>query len=690
MATRITGMISGLDTESIIQSLVAAKRTKVDDKVKEKKKMEWKQEKWKDINSKLKGLMTTASNMRMSSDYAKKTTKTTNNTAVSVITGDKAVLGTQSLKITQLAKTGYLTGGKIGKNLTALSTLNDVSGSGSSVGTGSFTIKAGGKKINVELGGASTISDALNQFKKAGLNANFDAEQQRLFISSAKSGEANDFEIVANDANGQQILSTLGLSTQDSYKTDAEGAFDPAATLAMYSSKITADVAAQTKAILDDYKENHSTYATFLEENTALYEAAIAKREHLEELQARKDKLAEIAAKQEAGEELSDEENDYLAANAPLTEDEEAELTAGLSDDETELIKTYQDYVAKEENYQGKISLVDNGDGTFTPQIDADYEASLTAKAENTVLKNAQAQYNGRKGLDDAQRLATKVNGQDAVIYLNDAKFTSTSNVFEINGLTLTTNALTAPGEEITITTENDTSAMYEMIKKFIKEYSDLVNEMDSLYNATSAKGFEPLTNEEKESMTESEIEEWETKIKDALFRRDGNLSEINNSLQDIMLQGFKVGNKTMYLSDFGINTLSFFESSDNEKHAYHIDGDEEDEKTSSKPNILKNMIESDPDTVVKFFQQLSNSLYQKMYSMSGTSAYSSFGSFYDDKEMTKTYKGFDGEIKTLEDKLADYEDKWYKKFSKMETALSKMQSSASALTGIFGGNQQQ
>ena len=38
------------------------------------------------------------------------------------------------------------------------------------------------------------------------------------------------------------------------------------------------------------------------------------------------------------------------------------------------------------------------------------------------------------------------------------------------------------------------------------------------------------------------------------------------------------------------------------------------------------------------------------------------------------------------EEKLADYEDKWYKKFSAMETAMAKMQSNANAITGLLGG----
>ena len=52
---------------------------------------------------------------------------------------------------------------------------------------------------------------------------------------------------------------------------------------------------------------------------------------------------------------------------------------------------------------------------------------------------------------------------------------------------------------------------------------------------------------------------------------------------------------------------------------------------------------------------------------------------------------GFSGafslsKIKEMEAKLTEYEDKWYAKFSKMETALAKMQSNASAVTSLLGG----
>ncbi|MDE5679738.1 MAG: hypothetical protein K2I01_04820, partial [Lachnospiraceae bacterium] len=107
---RLTGLMSGMDTESIIQQLVEAKKTKVDTAKKAQTKLSWKQDAWKELNTKLQNLQKKyLSNMRFATDYAKKTTKVSNSNKVSVITGESAVNGVQSLRIESLAKTGYMT-----------------------------------------------------------------------------------------------------------------------------------------------------------------------------------------------------------------------------------------------------------------------------------------------------------------------------------------------------------------------------------------------------------------------------------------------------------------------------------------------------------------------------------------------------------------------------------------------------
>ena len=98
-------------------------------------------------------------------------------------------------------------------------------------------------------------------------------------------------------------------------------------------------------------------------------------------------------------------------------------------------------------------------------------------------------------------------------------------------------------------------------------------------------------------------------------------------------------------------------------------------------------MIANDPDTVISFFSGLSKNLYDKMFEMSkSVDGYRSFGNFYDDKKMKSDYDSYKSKIAELEVKLTEYENKWYAKFSKMETALAKMQSNASAVTSLLGG----
>ena len=371
----------------------------------------------------------------------------------------------------------------------------------------------------------------------------------------------------------------------------------------------------------------------------------------------------------------------------------EAEEIGTKKSDATELasktasVTKLTDEIANIESYVDMTATTaDDGTVTYTGTA----KAKLTDEVENrfydkvTYAAQVMSTYDPN---DTTATGATKVKGQDAVIVLNDATFTSNDNVFEINGLTFTALSETKGDEVVTITTQNDTDGIYDMVKDFLKEYNSIINEMDKLYNAPSAKGYEPLTEDEKYAMSDSEIEKWEKTIKDSLLRRDSNLSTVSSALKAAMSAGVEVNGKKMYLSDFGIATLGYFEAPDFEKNAYHIDGDPDDDNTSANADKLKSMISSDPDTVVAFFSQLSKDLYSKMDKMSkSVEGYRSYGSFYDDKKMSSDYLDYKTKIASLEKKLAEYEDRWYAKFGAMETALAKMQSNMTAVTGMLGG----
>lgn len=685
MAMRVTGMNSGLDTETIIQQLVEARSGKVDELKNEKTILGWKQEAWKDINSKVYNLFNgTLNNLKYQSSFVKKTTAVSNSSAVSVITDDTAMDSVQSLKINNLAKAGYLTGAKLsgtdGKTLSSGSKVVESLG----IDAGSkFEISTNGKKTEISIDENTTMSSLVSQLKDAGVNASFDAGQQRLFIGATKTGEQYDFTLTASNTKGTTAMSKLGIlvyddSTKAAYEayanmSDADKASTIEASVSALFEKYSAQKEAldkSNKALTEEQEKLVTDYKTAYGETTDITDET-ARAERKTKIN---EEIADLEAKKaEEGSLSTEEETDLNKLKAELTYIEGYDKNQASIDENDDKLEALVS-----DGY-----LVVDADGNVTRGAKLTQMATEDIESKITTATNLLADYADLTGSAGAYKQVA----EDAEIELNGAVYTSTENSIKVNGLTITCNSETAAGEEITLTTKNDTSGIYDMVKNFITEYSKVINEMDKLYNAESSKGYDPLSDEEKESMSESEIEKWEGKIKDSLLRRDSTLNTAASAMKEIMASGFEVNGKKMYLYDFGIETLGYFNAAENEKNAYHINGDADDSVVKNETNDLMAMINSDPDSVVSFFTQLSQSLYGKLNTLMGTSEYSSINTLYDDKKMKTDYTDYTTRITEAEEKLTDYEDKWYKKFSAMETALAKMQSNASAVTGLLGGS---
>lgn len=767
MAIRITGMYSGLDTESIISELASAQSVKKNKLVKAQTKLSWKQDAWKALNTKIFSFYTNVlGNMRFEGSYMKKSTKVSNTNAVSVVTSADAPNSVQTMQIKQLAKQGYLTSGEIkkadGTKCTANTTLAElgfVEADGTSK-EGKFRVKVGNKVTDITVNGDMKISEVVKKFEAAGLTASFDAKNQRFYLSSKNSGFDADFTITGNDAGGRELLKTLGMV----------GPYDPNskeyqeyATWQKYGNDATARAEAEADEVAKRIAEKKASTDSLLAANEELQKRLDALRKsndendkYPEDVSAKDlyDQLygpeVEEQKKDENGQPVVDDNGDPVMIKVrkgglhqeiedakKALEEAQKELedlkksgtaTADqIADAEKKVVNTSEiistktaefnkksgqySYMAAVENLQTTIdknntTIADNRtyyevDGNGDPVLDADKKLQATQKmrdevtayfkdkidAANAYMQDAQA-YNNLTAAEKeklASGLATKIEGQDAEIYLNDVKYTNDTNTFEINGLTITAQQETS--ETITLTTGEDTEGIYNMIKNFFTEYNKLINEMDALYNADSAKGYEPLLSEEKSGLADSEIEEWEKKIKDSLLRRDGTLRDVTDAMKTVMMQGATVNGKKMYLSDFGINTLGFFNAADNEKGAYHINGDKDDSTVANEDDTLRAMIASDPETVQKFFAGLSKNLYDKLTDkMKSIKDTSSAFTVYNDKTMQKEYDDYKDKIKKEETKLNNLIDNWYKKFSAMETAMAKLQSKNNAVSGMFGG----
>ena len=670
MPIRITGMNSGLDTESIITELVKAQKTKTENVKKAQTKLLWKQDAWKDLNSKIYKLFNgTISNLRFETSYSKKTTDISNSSVASIVTGTEAMNATQSLQVNELATSGYMTGAQISGDVTKSSKLVDLG-----IAEGStITVTTAGESKNITVTSDMTMSGFVIELQKAGVEASFDENNKRLHIAAKDSGVENDFTITASNSDGTNALSKLGILL---YDDDTKAEYQKVANM-------TAD---ERQAAID--ADVATRLASYISQRTSL-------------LETRQKQQGEIdTSKTEFNNKYGEDIDTALASKTDLQteiDDLKANIeAAGDAADEADKtrLKELQEKLAAVTKYEGQVSALDT-----TNQSIADVEqyldlsdlsnitasATLTAQVEanwDAKIATAQEIVNGSSlAVSDAH----KTEGKDAKITLNGVVYEGNSNTFEINGLTIT--ALQKSDEEVTLTTRQDTDGIYDMIKNFFKEYNTLINEMDSLYNADSADDYEPLTDDEKSELSDSEVEKWEKKIKDSILRRDSGLSTVSSAMKNIMLQGVTVNGKQMYLSDFGIETLGYFSSEENERNAYHINGDTDDASVSSKENSLKAMIASDPDTIVSFFSQLTQNLYTELSTQSkSVEGIRSFGSFYDDKKMKEDYADYTVKIKEQEDKLSALEERWYNKFSAMETALAKLQSNQSAISGLFGG----
>lgn len=337
------------------------------------------------------------------------------------------------------------------------------------------------------------------------------------------------------------------------------------------------------------------------------------------------------------------------------------------------------------------VKFVQSDDGS-TGRFEFDGKADVKFEAAGNTAEDKKA---SRAALDklglyaDVRKRESQIqiSGEDAEIKLDGVTYTNSTNDFSINGLNISAQGVTGAGENnaITINTSVDSQGLYDTVKNFLTEYNAIINEITKLYNADSARGYDPLTDEEKDAMSDTEISKWETKIKDSLLRRDSSLSSIMSAMINSMNTAITVGGKSYNLTSFGIHTLGFLNAVDNEQNAFHINGDSEDENTSGEEDKLMKAIQNDPDTVVDFMKQLSTNLYNAIdKQMQGTSLRSRY-KIYNDKELDTQYKNYTSTIKEWEKKVSEKEDYYYKKFSQMETALAKLNSQQSSLAGLLG-----
>ena len=647
MGIRMSGLSSGLDTESIVKELMSAQSMKKNKVVKAKTKLEWTQTKWSDLNTKLTGLYNNfVSKMQLSTAYKTKKTTVSDATKASVAAKTSAANGSYSMEIKNIATSQYLTGAKI--DASASDKLADID---PSLLNKEINITVGDKTTKFAVTADTTLKDFTSALQSAGLNASFDDSQKRLFISSKESGLANAFSITTSgiadaevsgrkalrDAAGyssmtssnkklfdsaMETLQTSGVDTDD-----YNSALDTIAKLSYETKKTSAENAATTYVKAKLYSEKYSEYEekakeslkdTYFEEDGSLktgktqedYDAAVAKQ-------------ADADTTSYVGTQLNDSDVKLQIDEAAFSGKTEADM-ADFSEEavkkyygETVTAFTGMDGVDEESEktrltsyVQDYASITDRNEALASSALSGLGLADISVDADGNVTVNGGANDSSNSTIPKGMAL---IEASDSKIILNGAELTSSSAVVSANGLDITLTGLTKTDEPITFSVTTDTDSVYNSIKSFLKEYNSVMKEMNTLYNADSAKGYEPLTSDEKEAMSDDDVKLWEDKIKDSLLRGDSTLSSIMSSMRSAMMSTVEYDGKTYALSSFGIMTSTDY----TEGGLLHIYGDADDSVYSAKDDKLKKALDEDPDAVIAtltgVFGKLRENMSQKM-----------------------------------------------------------------------------
>lgn len=309
---------------------------------------------------------------------------------------------------------------------------------------------------------------------------------------------------------------------------------------------------------------------------------------------------------------------------------------------------------------------------------------------------------------------ASYVAGQDAIFQVEvngkTMNLARSTNAVEIDGMTLNfkgtfnvSDAVTgviksnninedifADGEAVTFQAETDADTIVDAVKKMVEDYNEIMNSVKELYTTrpaqtSSGKSYEPLTDEEADGMTDTEIKNYEEKAKQGILYMDSDLSSLYNSLRSVL-----TGNSGL-LKSIGLST-----EYSNGNTTLKLDETALRQAISEDPEAVKDAFVSSKDNGAAT-DGLMAQMYKVVNNYAATSGATKgiliekAGSKYSptaalDNTMLDKLNDIDDEIEEWQDKMSDKVDYYTNKFTQLEMLINQMNSQSSALSGLMGG----
>ncbi|NSL51797.1 flagellar hook-associated protein 2 [Calidifontibacillus erzurumensis] len=265
----------------------------------------------------------------------------------------------------------------------------------------------------------------------------------------------------------------------------------------------------------------------------------------------------------------------------------------------------------------------------------------------------------------------------DAKIKINGYEITQKSNEFTFNGINITLkNVTTSP---VTISTSTDVDAILDTIVQFVDKYNKVIEIINGKITQDRYRSYHPLSDEEKEAMTEKQIEMWEEKAKSGLLRNDSILFSGLNQMR-VDLYSKVLGASLSQLAEIGIKTSSNYL----ERGKLIIDEGKLREKIAEDPDAIYKLFNQDGDSyeskgIARRMRETISNTIKKIEEKAGN-ALRTNQQFVIGRDLLDIEKSID----RFEDRLLKIEDRYWRQFTAMEKAIQKANSQTMYLMQQF------
>lgn len=402
-----------------------------------------------------------------------------------------------------------------------------------------------------------------------------------------------------------------------------------------------------------------------------------------------------LTAKNEAGDpvKFSVDSNDGNIGREPGSISHTFENTGTTYDGYSMTINGKEITVGADASISDLISVVNkSGAGVTMEYSKLESRFILTATDKGA---GGQVDITGDMGLANALGLGgvETVAGQNAKITLDGVEIYHNDNTYEMDGIKFDFSDVTPDeNETITISVGKDYSDIKQTIKDFVSDYNKMLDEIAGYTRTARPQDkdknyYDPLTDDEKEEMSEKEIEKWEEQAKKGLLYNDPTVNSVLSRIRSVLYSTVETDNGGKFgLFNMGIRTASSLNSSwedvrlgkltldeDQLDKAFDQYADEIVKLFTDPTNGVMAKVNKEIDNAVKETGTTQGTLIRKAGTEKGTSAKTN--AIY--KEMERINK----QIERLQKRYDQKEEYWWKVFTNLEKMQAQFDSQQSYLT---------